>query len=134
MGTLVKDGSKPLQTGDIIQYKLNSKGEIAAVRVLLDITQKTTEKQENPVENLEIIYGKVTKKFTNSINVTVSNGAVQNIQIPNDVTVYSVDTTKTKNSVSVATRGDIQTFDEEENNRVFIKIYKDEVKEIVTVK
>ena len=133
-GTLVKDGSKPLQTGDIIQYKLNSKGEIAAVRVLLDITQKTTEKQENPVENLEIIYGKVTKKFTNSINVTVSNGAVQNIQIPNDVTVYSVDTTKTKNSVSVATRGDIQTFDEEENNRVFIKIYKDEVKEIVTVK
>ena len=120
--------------GDIIQYKLNANGEIAAIRVLMDISEKATEKQEEPVENLEIIYGKVVKKFSNSINVTVGEGSVQNIQLPEDVTVYSVDTEKTKNNVTVATRGDIQAFDEDDGNRVFIKIYKDVVQEVVIIK
>lgn len=133
-GILVKGEEKPLKTGDIIQYKLNANGEIADIRVLLDIEAKTTEKQEIPVENLEIIYGKVVKKFAGSINVTVGEGSAQNIQLPEDVTVYSIDTTKTKNNITVATKGDIQVFDEEEGNRVFIKIYKDVVQEIVIIK
>jgi len=133
-GILSKGEAKALETGDIIQYKLNANGEIAAIRVLMDISAKTTEKQEEPVENLEIIYGKVVKKFSNSVNVTVGEGSVQNIQLPEDITVYSVDTTKTKNNVTVATRGDIQAFDEDEGNRVFIKIYKDVVQEVVIIK
>ena len=133
-GILVKGEGVALEIGDIIQYKLNSNGEIAAIRVLLDIDTKGIEKQEEPVEHLEIIYGKVAKKFTNSLNVTVDGGSVQNIQLPEDVTVYSVDTTKTKNNVTVATRGDIQVYDEDEGNRVFIKIYKDVVQEVVIIK
>lgn len=133
-GILVKNNGKALENGDIIQYKLNANGEIATIRVLMDISEKTTEKQEEPVENLEIIYGKVVKKFQNSVNVTVGEGSVQNIQLPEDITVYSVDTTKTKNNISVAARGDIQAFDADENNRVFIKIYKDIVQEVVIIK
>ncbi len=133
-GILVKGEDEALQTGDIIQYKLNANGEIAAIRVLMDINDKATEKQEEPVEHLEIIYGKVVKKFANSINVTVDGGSLQNIQLPEDITVYSIDTEKTKNNVTVATRGDIQAFDEDEGNRVFIKIYKDVVQEVVIIK
>lgn len=132
--TMRTASSVKLETGDIIQYKLNANGEIAAIRVLMDINDKEEEKQEEPVENLEIIYGKVVKKFSNSINVTVDDGSVQNVQLPNDITVYSVDTTKTKNNITVATRGDIQAYDEDEGNRVFIKIYKDVVQEVVIIK
>lgn len=132
-GILSKNG-KTLQTGDIIQYKTNANGEIASVRVLLDISEKEAEKQETPVENLEIIYGKVVKKFNSSINVTVSDGAVQNIQLPNDIKVYSIDTQKSKNNITVASRGDIQAYDADENNRVFIKLYKDAVQEVVIIK
>ncbi len=133
-GILVKGEDEPLKTGDIIQYKLNANGEIADIRVLLDIEAKETEKDETPVENLQVIYGKVVKKFAGSINVTVGEGSAENIQLPEDVTVYSIDTTKTKNNITVATRGDIQVFDEEEGNRVFIKIYKDVVQEVVIIK
>ncbi len=133
-GILVKGEDTPLEMGDIIQYKLNSNGEIAAIRVLMDITSKNTEQKTAPVEHLETVYGKVTKKFTNSINVTVNGGSVENFELSDDVTVYSVDTTKTKNNISVATKGDIQAFDEDENNRVFIKIYKDVVQEVVIIK
>lgn len=133
-GLLQNEKGETLKTGDIIQYKLNAKGEIAAIRVLMSIDEKGTEKQETPVEHLEIIYGKVTKKFANSINMTVSGGAVQNIVLPEDITVYMVDTTKSKNNITVATRGDIQSFDEDEQNRVFVKLYKDVCQEVVIIK
>ena len=133
-GLLVNAKGEILKTGDIIQYKLNAKGEIAAIRVLMSIDEKGTEKQETPVEHLEIIYGKVAKKFSNSINVTVSGGEVQNIVLPDDITVYMVDTQKSKNNITVATRGDIQSFDEDEQNRVFVKLYKDVCQEVVIIK
>ena len=47
--------------------------------------------------------------------------------------IYKVDTTLSMNQISVAEAGDIQVFDETDNNRVFIKIYKDKVQEIVIV-
>ncbi len=133
-GILVKGDDKALEAGDIIQYKVNSEGEIVAIRVLMDINSKGTEATAEPVEHLKTVYGKVTKKFADSINITVAGGSVQNIELPDDVTVYSVDTTKTKNKVSVATKGDIQAFDEDEGNRVFIKLYKDVVQEVVIIK
>ena len=133
-GILVKNGDEELETGDIIQYKLNADGEIAAIRVLMDIASKDTEQKTEPVEHLETVYGKVVKKFANSINVTVDGGSVENYVLPDEVTVYSVDTGKTKNNITVATKGDIQAFDEDENNRVFIKIYKNVVQEVVIIK
>ncbi len=132
-GILSKDGGK-LEKGDIIQYKLNSNGEIASIRVLLDVSAKETEKEETPVEYLDIVYGKVTKKFADSVNVSVNGGDGKNFSLPKDVIVYCVDTTISKNNVTVGTTGDIQAYDEDENNRVFIKIYKDVVQEVVVIK
>ncbi len=133
-GILVKGEGAKLENGDIIQYKTNDKGEIASIRVLFDIDTKATEKNETPVEDLEILYGKVTKKFASSINVTVNGGSVRNVVIPSDVVVYTVDTTKTKNQIAVGTTGDIQAFDEDEGNRVFIRIQDEIVKEVVVIK
>lgn len=132
-GILVK-GDKKLETGDVIQYVTNADGEISNIRVLFDISKKETEKEVQVVENLKTVYGKVTKKFSNSINVTVNGGEVQNYHLSGDVAVYSVDTTISKNNVSVVTTGDIQAFDADEGNRVFIKLYKDVVQEIVIIK
>lgn len=134
-GILVKGvGNAPLENGDIIQYKTNDKGEIVSIRVLFDVDTKATEKNETPVEDLEILYGKVTKKFANSINVTVNGGSVRNVVLPSDVVVYTVDTTKNKNQIAVGTTGDIQAFDEDEGNRVFIRFQDEVVKEIVVIK
>ena len=120
--------------GDIIQYKTNENGEIVNVRVLFDIDSKDTEKNETPVEDLEIIYGKVNKKFASSINVTVNDANERNLVLSSDVVVYSIDTTKSKNNITTATIGDIQAYDEDENNRVFIRIYDEIVKEVVIIK
>ena len=133
-GILVKGEGAKLENGDIIQYKTNDKGEIVSIRVLFDVDTKATEKNETPVEELEILYGKVTKKFANSINVTVNSGSVRNVVLPSDVVVYTVDTTKTKNQIAVGTTGDIQAFDEDEGNRVFIRIQDEVVKEVVVIK
>jgi len=133
-GILVKDGSKKLEAGDIIQYVTNASGEITNIRVLFDIDDKETEAKTEVVENLTTVYGKVTKKFSDSINVSVNGGASVNYELPDDVTVYSVDTTLVRNNISVVTAGDIQSYDEDEGNRVFIKVYKDVVTEVVIVK
>ena len=133
-GILKKADGKTLAEGDIIQYKTNAEGEIVSIRVLMSISDKRTEKTEKPAENLEIVYGKVTKKFSSSINVTVNDGDTLNFTLGEDVKVYSVDTTVSKNKVTLAEINDIQSFDEEEGNRVFIKLYKDVVQEVVIIK
>jgi 5-hydroxyisourate hydrolase-like protein (transthyretin family) len=130
---LVKDGNK-LESGDIIQYKTNSDNEIVSIRLLFDVASKDNEVQNQPIENLVTVYGKVTKKFTNSINVTVDNSSVVNYELLSDIKVYSVDTTKSKNNITTASISDIQSYDEDENNRIFLKIYKDVVQEAVIVK
>ena len=130
---LVKNG-KALETGDIIQYKTNSKGEIVSVRVLLDISVKDTEGVAEPVENLKTVYGKVTKKFSNSVNVTVNGASETNYVLSNNVKVYSVDSTLSKNNVELSSIGDIQSFDAEEGNRILLKLYKGAVTEAVIVK
>lgn len=131
---ILKKGDKPLKAGDIIQYKKNADGEIVSIRVLLDIDTKGSEKAEEPAENLAVVYGKVTKKFSTSINVTVNDGETLNFRISDNVLVYSVDTTVSKNNVTLAEINDIQSFDETEQNRVFVKLYKGVVQEIVIVK
>lgn len=130
---LVKGESK-LEKGDLIQYRTNSENEIVSVRVLMDINSRNEEIASNPAEKLETVYGRVTKKFDNSINVRVNDDSEVNYVIGSDVNVYSVDMTVSKNNVNTAGFSDIQKFDSEENNRVFIKIYDNRVEEIVIIK
>lgn len=127
------DGSS-IAEGDIIQYKTNSDGEIVSIRILMSIADKKAEKIQNPAENSEIVYGKVTKKFDSSINVTVNDGEAKNFTLTDAVTTYSIDTTVSKNKITLAGINDIQPFDSEDKNRIFIKLYKDTVQEIVIIK
>lgn len=132
--TLVKSNGKKLEAGDVIQYKRDSEGNIAGIRVLLDSSERNTEFNTEHEKDFYAIYGKVTKKFDNSINVSVNDGTAVNYTVSDETEVYSVDHTRSKNNILVSSFDEISVFDEDENNRVFIRIYEDEVKEIVIVK
>ena len=123
-----------LETGDVIQYKTNSDGDIAGIRVLLDVSAKDVEFETETENEMKLVYGKVDKRFTDSVNVTVNDGAAANYSIGENVKVYSVDTTASRKNVTEASFDDITVFDAEENNRLLIRIYDDEVKELVIVK
>lgn len=131
---VLKKGDKVLKAGDIIQYKTNSDGEIVSVRVLMDIDTKDTETAVELSENLDIVYGRVTKKFANSVNVAVGDNEVVNFTVSDDVKIYEIDTTNSKTNVTQASKSDIAVFDEDEGNRIFLRIYKDAVVEAVIVK
>ncbi|MBQ2897935.1 MAG: S-layer homology domain-containing protein [Clostridia bacterium] len=133
-GILVKNGSEKLEAGDIIQYTLNSKGEINRITVLFDIDAKDTEfySSYGTADEMAIVYGKVTKKFSNSINVSVNGASAINYNISN-ATVYKFDSSK-NNKLTITDAGEIAKWEDNANEqRVFIRIYKDEVKEIVIV-
>ena len=134
MGVFVKeDDSTPLQTGDVIQFKLNSRGEIDAIDVLFDSSDMETEFRTESEDGLETVYGKVEKKFSNSINVSVEGESSANYSL-NGAVVYKYDSKKSTNKVTLAEAGEISKYDEADPQRVFIRIYKDEVKEIVIVR
>ncbi len=133
--SVLKKGANKLQTGDIIQFTTNAKGEIEGITVLFDASQKATEFSKVFGDNneMETIYGKVTKKFQDSVNITVSGGKEMNYKT-GDATVYRFDSTKTKNQLSLANAEDITKWEDTANEvRVFIRIYKDQVQEIVIV-
>lgn len=133
--SVLVNGEGKLKTGDIIQYTTNAKGEIDGITVLFSADDKTTEFSKTFGDNNEMatVYGKVTKKFNNSINVTVSGGAEMNYSTDGAL-VYRFDSSKTKNQLSVADAGDITKWETEANEvRVFIRLYKDQVQEIVIV-
>ena len=132
--TILKKGDKKLEKGDIIQFKTNADGEIASIRVLMDISTKATEAENTPADDLKTVYGKVTKKFSDSINVTVNDSSTVNYQIPSEADVYSINTKASRNTIEVVTRGDIQSYDSDEGNRVFLKLYKGVVTEAVIIK
>ena len=134
MNVLKKENGSTLKAGDVIQYKTNSKAEITSIRLLFDIDAKNTEAKNTHATDLTTIYGKVQKKFTNSINVTVNNGVAENIIIPDDCQIYNIDTSKTKNNITTASKSDIYVYDSSDNNRVLVTSYKDNVKEIFIIK
>lgn len=131
---LAKDSGKKLEKGDVIQYKLNSENEIAGIRVLFDITAKSSEFESEPEKDMKLVYGKVTKKFGDSVNVSVNGSSAMNLEVGDDVKVYSVDTNNSKNGVTVSQFSEVTVYDEDENNRVFIKLIDNDVTEIVIVK
>jgi len=132
-GILVNGEGAQLKAGDVIQMKTNAKGEIESIRILFEIDDKATEVKTEIAEDLTTVYGKVVKKFTNSINVTVNDGAVENYSTQG-AKVYEVNTSKMTNPIRVAEAGDITQYDELDVSRVFLRIYKDEVKEIIIVR
>ena len=132
-GVLTNESGDALKRGDIVQMKISNKNEVESVRVLFEIDNKAVEAETKVADDLTTVYGKVVKKFASSINVQVDSGKVKNYSI-SGTTVYEVNTKKTNNIVSVVTPGDIAQYDELDQSRVFIKIYKDTVQEIVIVK
>lgn len=131
--TLKKSEGK-ITAGDVIQYKTDSEGRIAGIRVLLDINSKSDEFVSEKENDMQLVYGKVTKRFDGSVNISVNDEKEVNYNVSKDAKVYSVDSTKSKNNISVVSFDDITAYDEDENNRLFIRIYEDEVKELVIVK
>ncbi len=135
-GILVKEKNSStvsLEQGDIIQYKTNIKGEIEKITVLFDISTKETEAETTISDDLKTYYGKVTKKFANSFNLQVNSGDVMNFAI-GDADIYYVNTKANNKNITVGDAGDIQKFDDLDPERVFVRVYKDEVKEIVIIK
>ena len=133
-GILVKDDGKKIQPGDIIQYTLNAKGEIDGITVLFDITAKDTEfyKSYGSADEMAVVYGKVTKKFTDSVNVSVNGSSAINYNVKNAI-VYKFDTTKS-GKLTITDAGEISKWEDGANEqRVFIRIYKDKVEEVVIV-
>ena len=133
---LVKDKESKkvsLEQGDIIQFKTNASGEIDGISVLYDISEKNTEKTVVHSDDMTTSYGKVTKKFASSFNLKVNDGAEENYSV-GDADIYVVDTTKSAKQVRVGDAGDIQKYDDADPERVFVRVYKDVVQEIVVIK
>ena len=132
-GILVKNESEKLQPGDIIQYTLNSKGEIDKITVLFDVSEKDTVfyASYGAADEMAVIYGKVTKKFSDSVNVSVNGESAINYNVSGAL-VYKFDTSR--NKLTITDSGEIAKWEDGANEqRVFIRIYKDEVKEVVIV-
>ncbi len=125
-------GDSVLEQGDIFQYSTNAKGEVDKITLLFDRDAKDTEFTKAIGTDLTTVYGRVTKKFADSVNVSV-NGTVQNYSTE-DATVYEYNSQRKTGNVSVVTAGDIEVFEEGNEVRVFIKIYEDAVSEIVIVR
>lgn len=130
---LVNGDGESLKAGDIIQMKTNAAGEIESIRVLFEVENKGTEAKTEISDDFVTVYGKVMKKFANSMNVSVNGGAVENYNIQG-VRVYEFNSENTKSPIKVVEPGDIPQYDALDESRVFISIFKDEVKEIVIVR
>lgn len=134
--TLVKE-SGVLKTGDIIQYQTNSKGEIDKITVLFDSSNRANDEVEimTEVEGTEMvtIIGTVTKKFANSMNIKANNMSETNLDI-SGAKVYVYDASKPERSqVKVADSSYITKFDEAKPEKVFVRMYKGVVTEIVVI-
>lgn len=122
----------PLTKGDIIQYRVNSAGEIDGITLLFDSAAKDTEFSTDITNDLTCVYGKVTKKFSGSINMTV-NGETRNYAT-GDAIVYLYDSSRTNNNIQVVSAADIEIYEEGNEARLFLRIYQDQVREMVIVR
>ncbi len=127
-----KGGDTKIAQGDIFQYSTNAKGEVDKITLLFNAANKTTEFSKNVSTGLDTVYGRVTKKFSDSVNVSV-NGTVQNYST-RDVMVYEYSSANKNNNVNVVTSGDIEVFEEGNEVRLFIKISEDKPTEMVIIR
>ncbi len=126
-------GTVALAKGDIIQLRTNSKGEIDSITLLFDTSAKNTEFITEVSDDLTTVYGRVTRKFSGSVNMTI-NGSIRNFTVANDVPVYLFDSTRPKADIQVVSPADIEIYEEGNEARLFVKIYDDVVQEMVIVK
>ncbi len=127
----VKQSGK-LEQGDIFQYSRNAKGEVDKISLLFDRDAKTTEFDKTEGTDLRLVYGKVTKKFADSVNLSV-NGTVRNFST-RDAMVYEYNSQRKNNNITVVTSGDIEIYEEGNEVRLFVKIFEDKVSEMVIVR
>ncbi len=125
-------GTTALTAGDIIQYRLNTAGEIDGITLLFDSAAKNTEFITEVTNDLTCVYGRVTKKFSGSVNVSV-NGDVRNYAT-GDAIVYLYDSARMNNKISVVSSADIEIYEEGNETRLFLRIYDDQVQEMVIVR
>lgn len=130
--TVFVKGTNRLEAGDIFQYNTNTKGEVDSITLLFDVSKKTTEFSKEVSTDLKLAYGRVTKRFANSVNLDV-NGEVKNYST-DGATVYSFNSGKKNNKVTVVSPADIELYEEGNEVYLFIKLYKDEVREMVIVR
>ena len=130
-GIFVKSG-QPLVRGDIIQYSTNTKGEADEIQLLFNVANKTTEFDKTVMTDLRTVYGRVTKKFADSVNLSV-NGTITNYKT-DGATVYLYDSKRGDGKVSVVTPNDIEIYESGNEARLFVKLYEDKVTEMVIVK
>lgn len=134
--TLVKQ-SGTLETGDIIQFSTNAKGEIDKITLLVDSDDRNNDNinVHNVIEGteMETVVGKITKKFSNSINVVANNMSETNFNIK-DAKVYMYDYSRPNGQqVKVVDASYLSKFDEADPQKVFVRIYKGVVTEIVLI-
>ncbi len=127
-----KGGDTNVAQGDIFQYSTNAKGEVDKITLLFNVANKTTEFSKNVSTDLDTVYGKVTKKFSDSVNISV-NGTVKNYST-RDVVVYEYNSANKNNNVNVVTSGDIEIYEEGNEVRLFVKISEDRPTEMVIIR
>jgi len=147
---LRKSGNRAIQQGDIIQFRTNARGEIDRITVLFDVgsqdpdaLHRDTEAIKN-IGELTIAFGRVTRRFAGSVNVTIDD-AVHNFST-NNVHVYEFDSRRHTNQVRVVTAGDIQIYEAPVYNDdgvllspgnqwyLFVKQYRGVVEEMVIIR
>ena len=88
----------------------------------------------NEIEtDLTTVYGKVTRKFSGSVNMSV-NDVAYNYAIGSDTIVYQYDSSKSRNNVSIVSPADIEIYEGGNEARLFVKLYEDGVQEMVIVR
>ena len=127
-----KDDGSVLTKGDVIQYRTNIRGEIDGITLLFDSNAKDTEFVSEVTDDLTTVYGRVTKKFSGSVNMTV-NGKVYNFAT-GDATVYLYDSNRSKNDIQVVSAADIEIYETGNEARLFLKVYNDVVQEMLIVR
>lgn len=130
--TFKKESGKYIKEGDIIQLRTNAEGIADSIKVLFDSEAEVSEGKVKISDDLSTVYGKVVKKFSDSVNIQTGSATPENYEI-SKATVYVYDKTLSKNKLSVGDTADIERYDDN-GGKVFMRIYKDEVKEIVVIK
>ena len=136
--TLIKGSNKVLETGDIIQFQKNSKGEIDKITLLFDSADRTNNEIEVMKEfegtEMTTIIGTVTKKFANSMNIKANNMQEVNLDI-SGAKIYLYDASKVSRAqVKTVDSSYITKFDDADPEKVFVRMYKGVVTEVVIIK
>ncbi len=134
--TLIKETGKKLENGDIIQYTLNGEGKINGYTLLFEAKDKSEEfvKHYGNDNKMTTVYGRVTKRFADSINVSVEGEGESNYVL-DGITVYKYDSNKTNNKITTGAATDIVKWENgSHEERVFLRIYDDKLCEVVIIK